>query len=153
MAKRSYQGLVSRNEKGTSVYRCIVEKLCGESKLTNDTRLRTQPLVLQELSWYSDHELHDIGIDRAGSGIHGPRLFSLQPRETEIASTEDDMLDHVTLRTKDLEAAKAFFETVLGLEVGYRPAFPFPATWSTPPAGRSCTSFRASRWRGGKRSL
>jgi len=38
------------------------------------------------------------------------------------------MLDHVTLRTKDLEA-KAFFETVLGLEVGYRPAFAFPGYW------------------------
>jgi glyoxylase I family protein len=39
------------------------------------------------------------------------------------------MLDHLTLRTKDLEAAKAFFETVLGLEVGYRPAFPFRGYW------------------------
>jgi catechol 2,3-dioxygenase-like lactoylglutathione lyase family enzyme len=39
------------------------------------------------------------------------------------------MLDHVTLRTKDLEGAKAFFETVLGLEVGYRPAFAFPGYW------------------------
>lgn len=39
------------------------------------------------------------------------------------------MLDHVTLRTRDLEGAKAFFETVLGLEVGYRPAFPFPGYW------------------------
>ncbi|HZZ21444.1 MAG TPA: VOC family protein [Roseiarcus sp.] len=39
------------------------------------------------------------------------------------------MLDHVTLRTKNLEGAKAFFETVLGLEVGYRPAFAFPGYW------------------------
>ena len=39
------------------------------------------------------------------------------------------MLDHVTLRTRDLEGAKAFFETVLGLEAGYRPAFPFPGYW------------------------
>jgi catechol 2,3-dioxygenase-like lactoylglutathione lyase family enzyme len=56
-----------------------------------------------------------------------PRLFSSQP--TEISSTEGAMLDHVTLRTRDLEGAKAFFETVLGLEVGYRPAFPFPGYW------------------------
>ena len=39
------------------------------------------------------------------------------------------MLDHVTLRTKDIEGAKAFFEAVLGLEVGYRPAFSFPGYW------------------------
>ena len=39
------------------------------------------------------------------------------------------MLDHVTLRTRDLEGARAFFETVLGLEVGYRPTFPFPGYW------------------------
>jgi hypothetical protein len=39
------------------------------------------------------------------------------------------MLDHLTLRTKDLEAAKALFETVLGLDVGYRPAFPFRGYW------------------------
>ena len=39
------------------------------------------------------------------------------------------MLDYVTLPTKNLEAAKAFFETVLGLEVGYRPTFPFPGHW------------------------
>ena len=39
------------------------------------------------------------------------------------------MLDHVTLRTRDLDGAKAFFETVLGLEAGYRPAFPFPGYW------------------------
>jgi len=39
------------------------------------------------------------------------------------------MLDHVTLRTGNLEGAKAFFETVLGLEEGYRPAFSFPGYW------------------------
>ena len=42
---------------------------------------------------------------------------------------ENAMLDHVTLRTRDLEGAKAFFETVLGLEVGYRPALSFPGYW------------------------
>jgi catechol 2,3-dioxygenase-like lactoylglutathione lyase family enzyme len=39
------------------------------------------------------------------------------------------MLDHVTLRTRDLEGTKAFFETVLELEAGYRPAFPSPGYW------------------------
>jgi catechol 2,3-dioxygenase-like lactoylglutathione lyase family enzyme len=47
------------------------------------------------------------------------------------------MVDHVTLRTADLEGAKAFFGTVLGLEAGHRPAFPLPT------ASRSCISFRA----------
>ncbi|MGO9422317.1 VOC family protein, partial [Roseiarcus sp.] len=47
----------------------------------------------------------------------------------ETASTECAMLDHVTLRTRDLEGTKAFFETVLGLEAGYRPAFPFAGYW------------------------
>jgi glyoxylase I family protein len=36
------------------------------------------------------------------------------------------MLHHVTLRTHDLEGTRAFFEAVLGLEAGYRPAFAFP---------------------------
>ena len=39
------------------------------------------------------------------------------------------MLDHVTIRTGDLEGTKGFFETILGLEVGYRPAFSFPGYW------------------------
>ncbi len=39
------------------------------------------------------------------------------------------MLDHVTIRSRDLEGARAFFETVLGLEVGYRPPFRFPGYW------------------------
>ena len=39
------------------------------------------------------------------------------------------MLDHVTIRSGDLEGARAFFETVLGLEVGYRPPFRFPGCW------------------------
>ncbi|CAM5764037.1 lactoylglutathione lyase [Labrys miyagiensis] len=38
-------------------------------------------------------------------------------------------LDHVTLRTADLEGTRAFFEAVLDLEVGYRPPFPFPGYW------------------------
>ena len=39
------------------------------------------------------------------------------------------MLDHVTLRTHDLEGTRAFFEAVLGLEPGYRPRFSFPGYW------------------------
>jgi catechol 2,3-dioxygenase-like lactoylglutathione lyase family enzyme len=38
-------------------------------------------------------------------------------------------LDHVTLRTDDLEGTKAFFTNVLGLSVGKRPAFKFPGYW------------------------
>ena len=39
------------------------------------------------------------------------------------------MLDHVTLRTYDLEATRGFFEAILGLTVGFRPPFPFPGYW------------------------
>lgn len=38
-------------------------------------------------------------------------------------------IDHVTLRTADLEETRDFLEAVLGLKVGYRPAFPFPGYW------------------------
>lgn len=38
-------------------------------------------------------------------------------------------LDHVTVRTADLEATRTFFEDVLGLAVGWRPAFSFPGYW------------------------
>ena len=39
------------------------------------------------------------------------------------------MLDHVTIRTHDLEATRSFFETVLDLKAGFRPDFPFPGYW------------------------
>jgi catechol 2,3-dioxygenase-like lactoylglutathione lyase family enzyme len=39
------------------------------------------------------------------------------------------MLDHITLRTADLEGTRAFLEAVLDLTPGYRPAFPFPGYW------------------------
>lgn len=38
-------------------------------------------------------------------------------------------LDHVNIRTADLAGTKAFFEDVLGLTEGWRPAFPFPGAW------------------------
>ena len=38
-------------------------------------------------------------------------------------------IDHVTLRTADLEQTRDFLEAVLGLKVGYRPAFSFPGYW------------------------
>ncbi|MFQ5764742.1 MAG: VOC family protein [Rhodospirillales bacterium] len=38
-------------------------------------------------------------------------------------------LDHVTLRTDDLDEMKDFFTEVLGLSVGDRPAFQFPGYW------------------------
>ncbi len=38
-------------------------------------------------------------------------------------------LDHVTIRTDDLEATKDFFTEVLGLTVGERPGFRFAGYW------------------------
>jgi catechol 2,3-dioxygenase-like lactoylglutathione lyase family enzyme len=39
------------------------------------------------------------------------------------------MLDHVTLRTHDLEGTRVFFEKVLDLKPGYRPDFPLAGHW------------------------
>jgi catechol 2,3-dioxygenase-like lactoylglutathione lyase family enzyme len=39
------------------------------------------------------------------------------------------ILDHVTLRTADLEGTRAFIEAALDLKVGYRPPFSFPGYW------------------------
>jgi catechol 2,3-dioxygenase-like lactoylglutathione lyase family enzyme len=39
------------------------------------------------------------------------------------------LLDHVTLRTNDLEGTRAFLEAVLDLRPGYRPAFSFLGYW------------------------
>jgi catechol 2,3-dioxygenase-like lactoylglutathione lyase family enzyme len=38
-------------------------------------------------------------------------------------------LDHINIRTADLERTCAFFEGVLGLEKGWRPDFGFPGAW------------------------
>ena len=38
-------------------------------------------------------------------------------------------LNHFSIRTTDLDATRVFYESVLGLTVGPRPAFPFPGLW------------------------
>ncbi len=38
-------------------------------------------------------------------------------------------LNHVTVRTADLEATRNFYEHVLGLKTGPRPPFKFPGYW------------------------
>jgi len=38
-------------------------------------------------------------------------------------------LDHVNIQTTDLERTCWFYETVLGMKVGWRPNFPFPGAW------------------------
>ncbi len=38
-------------------------------------------------------------------------------------------LDHVTLRTADLETTRQFLQDLLGLTVGFRPNFSFPGYW------------------------
>lgn len=38
-------------------------------------------------------------------------------------------LNHFSVRTLDMDATRRFYEVVLGLTVGPRPAFPFPGLW------------------------
>ncbi|WP_248797754.1 VOC family protein [Pseudomonas sp. MWU13-2105] len=38
-------------------------------------------------------------------------------------------LDHFTLRTAKVDETVAFFRDAIGLEEGWRPAFPFPGSW------------------------
>ena len=38
-------------------------------------------------------------------------------------------LDHVNIRTDDLEASTAFYRDIIGLEVGPRPSFSFAGAW------------------------
>jgi catechol 2,3-dioxygenase-like lactoylglutathione lyase family enzyme len=40
-----------------------------------------------------------------------------------------EALNHFTIRTADLEATRAFYAEVLGLEVGDRPPLGFPGYW------------------------
>jgi catechol 2,3-dioxygenase-like lactoylglutathione lyase family enzyme len=39
------------------------------------------------------------------------------------------LLDHVNIQTTDLEKSCWFYETILGMKVGWRPDFPFPGAW------------------------
>ena len=39
------------------------------------------------------------------------------------------LIDHINIQTKDLEKTCRFYETVLGMKVGWRPPFPFPGAW------------------------
>ena len=41
-------------------------------------------------------------------------------------------VDHINIRTADLDRCKAFYCGVLGLEEGYRPPFDSPALGSMP---------------------
>ena len=38
-------------------------------------------------------------------------------------------LDHVNIETTDLDASLRFYEDILGLNVGWRPAFDVPGAW------------------------
>lgn len=38
-------------------------------------------------------------------------------------------LNHVSIRTTDIEATRRFYVDLLGLQVGPRPEFPFPGHW------------------------
>ena len=38
-------------------------------------------------------------------------------------------LNHISIRTTDIDATRRFYESVLGLTVGPRPEFPFPGLW------------------------
>jgi len=38
-------------------------------------------------------------------------------------------LDHVNISTRDVAGVRAFFVDVLGLQVGWRPPFPFDGAW------------------------
>ena len=40
-----------------------------------------------------------------------------------------ELLEHYTIRCADMEATRDFYRDVIGLEVGARPAFPFPGYW------------------------
>ena len=38
-------------------------------------------------------------------------------------------INHLSIRTLDMESTRRFYVDLLGLSVGPRPAFPFPGLW------------------------
>ncbi len=49
------------------------------------------------------------------------------------------LLNHISIRTTDIEATRHFYVDVLGLQVGPRPDFPFPRPLAVPgPADGIC---------------
>src|SRR4051812_1688227 len=59
------------------------------------------------------------------------RLFGTRGgrQEGRVSSMSINRLDHVSIRTHDLDATHNFYADVLGLSVGPRPNFPFPGVW------------------------
>lgn len=55
--------------------------------------------------------------------------MSLAPVYTQAEFSVTLTLNHFSVRTLKLEATRDFYERVLGLTVGPRPAFPFPGAW------------------------
>jgi catechol 2,3-dioxygenase-like lactoylglutathione lyase family enzyme len=39
------------------------------------------------------------------------------------------LIDHINIQTTDLAKTCRFYESVLGMKVGWRPEFPFPGAW------------------------
>jgi len=39
------------------------------------------------------------------------------------------LIDHINIQTTDLDKTCRFYETVLGMKIGWRPEFPFPGAW------------------------
>jgi catechol 2,3-dioxygenase-like lactoylglutathione lyase family enzyme len=60
------------------------------------------------------------------TGASVSMLASKPAPEALMALTQ---LNHVTVRTGDLEATRTFYESVLGLTAGPRPPFRFPGYW------------------------
>ena len=57
------------------------------------------------------------------------QTLRLSPLNSQSGTMMPEMLDHVTFRTTDIEATREFLQSLLGLTVGYRPAFSFPGYW------------------------
>ncbi len=39
------------------------------------------------------------------------------------------LIDHINIQTTDLDKTCWFYETILGMKIGWRPDFPFPGAW------------------------